>query len=80
MLMSHRLQLLIPESLDARIRKAAQRERLSKGEWVRRAIEVALRARGDHEGTGDPVSRLSSLDAPTGEIDQMLAEIEAGRR
>ena len=40
--MSHRLQVLIPESLEARLAKAAQRRRLSKGEWVRRAIEQAL--------------------------------------
>ena len=42
--MSHRLQVLIPEELDIRIRKAAQRGRISKGEWVRRAIEGALRS------------------------------------
>lgn len=29
---------------------------------------------------GDPLARLASLGAPTGDIDQMLAEIEAGRR
>jgi len=29
--MSSRLQVLIPEGLDARVRKAAQRSRLSKG-------------------------------------------------
>jgi hypothetical protein len=74
--MSHRLQVLIPESLDARLAKAAQRRRLSKGEWVRRAIEQAL-AEGPREV--DPLDRLSSFGAPTGDIDQMLAEIDAGR-
>ncbi|MEK6608384.1 MAG: hypothetical protein AABZ30_12040 [Myxococcota bacterium] len=74
--MSHRLQVLIPTSLDARIRKAAQRERLSQGAWVRRAIEQALSAR---RGAADPLARLASLGAPTGEIEQMLAEIDAGR-
>ena len=77
--MSHRLQVLIPEELDARIRKAASRERVSKGEWVRRAIQAAL-LHGTDVGRGtDPLSRLASLDAPTGDIDQMLEEIEAGR-
>jgi hypothetical protein len=77
--MSHRLQVLIPEELDARIRKEASRERISKGEWVRRAIQVALR-HGTDPGRGtDPLSRLATLEAPTGDIDQMLAEIEAGR-
>lgn len=79
--MSHRLQVLIPEELDARIRKAAQRGRMSKGEWVRRAIEEALR-RGSGEGglASDPLVQLASLGAPTGNIEQMLSEIESGRR
>ncbi len=78
--MSHRLQVLIPEELDARVRKAARRLRISKGEWVRRAIEAALRRGTAEPGEGrDPLARLESLDAPTGDIDQMLAEIEAGR-
>lgn len=73
---SNRLQVLVPPGLDARVRKAAHREGLSKGEWVRRAIEDALRreVRGP-----DALARLSALGAPTADIDQMLAEIEAGR-
>lgn len=30
--------------------------------------------------TGDLLARLASLGAPTGDIDEILAEIEAGRR
>lgn len=75
--MSHRLQVLIPESLEARIRKAAQRGRMSVGEWVRRAAEQALRQ--DPNAVTDALDRLSRLRAPTSDIDQMLAEIEAGR-
>ena len=75
--MSHRLQILVPEGLDARIRKASQRSRLSKGAWIRRVIERAL-ASGD-EPKGDPLERLGALGAPTGDISQMLAEIETGR-
>jgi predicted DNA-binding protein len=78
--MSHRLQVLIPEELEVRLRKAAQRSRTSKGEWVRRAIEDTLQRTGEFQGTGDPLSRLASLGAPTADIDPMLAEIEAGRR
>ena len=77
--MSHRLQVLIPEELDARIRKAADRERISKGEWVRRAIEAVLRSGIDGPGGADPLARLSGLEAPTGDIEQILGEIEAGR-
>jgi hypothetical protein len=74
--MSNRLQVLVPPGLDARLRKAAQRRGVSKGQWVREAIEQALAG----EGRGpDPLARLSSLGAPTADIDQMLAEIEAGR-
>jgi hypothetical protein len=74
--MSKRLQVLIPDGLDARVRKAAQRERLSTGAWVRDAIERAL---AERTPAGDPVARLAGLDGPTADIDQMLAEIEAGR-
>ena len=74
--MSHRLQRLIPEALDQRVRKAAQRARLSKGAWVRKSIEQALQP---PQSTRSPIDRLASLDAPTGDIDQMLAEIEAAR-
>ncbi len=74
--MSHRLQVLIPEELDARVRKASQRCRISKGEWVRRAIERTLAEDG---ATAEPLSQLASLEAPTADIDQMLEEIETGR-
>jgi len=74
--MSIRLQVLISPAQDARIRKAAQRSRLSKGAWVRLAIERAI---ADDRLPADPLAKLSALGAPTGDIDQMLAEIEAGR-
>ncbi len=75
--MSHRLQILVPEPLDARIGKAASRRRMSKGAWVRKVLETAL----DQEASGeDPLVRLSSLGAPTADIDRMLSEIEAGRK
>lgn len=79
--MSHRLQVLIPEDLDARIGKAAQRARVSKGEWVRRAVEAALREKQEESGRPrDSLARLASLGGPTGSIEQMLEEIDAGRR
>lgn len=74
--MSKRLQVLVPESLDRRIRKAAQRRRLSTGAWVRLALEQALK--NDRPAT-DALDRLASLGAPTGDLEQMLAEIDAGR-
>lgn len=74
--MSHRLQVLIPVSLDARITKAAQRKRQSKGEWVRTALLRAL----SEDRTPDPLEKLAALRGPTGDVEQMLAEIEAARR
>ena len=76
--MSHRLQVLIPEDLNMQLRKAAQRNRVSKGEWVRRALRqsVVPAKRGK---ASDPVARLASLNAPTADIQQMLSEIESGR-
>ena len=69
------MQILVPEGLERRIRKAAQRSRLSTGAWVRQAVERALQ-----EGrAADPVDQLARLGGPTGDIDQMLAEIDAGR-
>ncbi len=75
--MSYRLQVLIPEGLHARVKKAAQRNRMSKGAWVRWAIELALRQK---QPATDPFEKLASLGAPTADIEQMLAEIEAGRQ
>lgn len=74
--MSIRLQVLIPEALDRRVRKAAQRRRLSTGAFVREALERAL---APGAPAGDALDRLGALGAPTGDPDQMLAEIEAGR-
>ena len=73
--MSTRLQVLVPEGLDRRIRKAAQRRRQSVGAWVREALEHALR----EDRAADPLDRLAALGAPTGDVEQMLAEIDAGR-
>jgi hypothetical protein len=49
---------------------------MSTGAWVREAMERAL---VDDRAADDPVARLERLGAPTGDIDQMLAEIDAGR-
>jgi len=74
--MSTRLQVVISESLDRRIRKAAQRSRLTTGAWVRQAVERELR---EERQAVDPLDELERLGGPTGDIVQMLAEIEAGR-
>lgn len=72
--MSHRLQVLIPEELDMALSQAAARERVSKGEFVRTALEAALAQR---VAEADPVAALAAINAPTADIDQMLTEIDA---
>jgi hypothetical protein len=65
--------------MDARLEKAAQRSRVSKGEWVRKALDESLRRASERQGSRDPVARLAALNGPVSDIDQMLAEIETGR-
>ena len=67
---------MVPTGLDARVRKAAQRQGMSKGEWVRRAMERAL---ATPDVGNDPVGELAKLGAPTADIEAMLAGIDAGR-
>ncbi|MGE3841119.1 MAG: hypothetical protein AB7I50_05985 [Vicinamibacterales bacterium] len=74
--MSVRLQILVSEAMEKRVRKAAQRRQLSTSAWVRQAVERAL---ADDRPSGDPLEQLAQLGAPTADIDQMLAEIDAGR-
>lgn len=73
--MSKRLQVLIPDALEARLRKEAARRGVSVGAWVRSALERAF----DRERFSDPLNELAALSAPTADIDQMNAEIDAGR-
>ena len=77
--MSHRLQVLIPEEMDRLITKAAKRVRISKGEWVRRVLEAGLRPPMQVAEGRDPLERLESLEAPTGNVADMVAEVDQGR-
>jgi len=78
--MSKRLQVLLPESEMAEIQKFAERERVSVGEWVRRALRQARASRASAE----PQLKLKSVrravecSFPTADIEQMLTEIERG--
>jgi hypothetical protein len=77
--MSTRLQVLVPPALELRIRKAAARTRVSKGEWVRRAIEQKLESEAGGGDASAALDKLSALRAPTGDIESMLREIDRGR-
>ena len=78
--MTQRLQVLLEEDEFAEIRRVARRRRMTVAEWVRQALRAARR----DEPTTDPKRKLAAIrhgarcDFPTGDIDQMLAEIELG--
>lgn len=64
----------LPPELEAEIETLAKLAHLSKDEWVRESLTKSVR-----EQRLSAVERMSRLNAPTCDIDQMLAEIEAGR-
>jgi len=79
--MNRRLQVLIPEELNARVEEAARRVQSSKAAWVRRTIGDALKRRSAIErDANDPLARLASLNAPTADIGDMIAEIGRAAR
>ena len=71
--MSHRLQVLVPEELNRALGQAAARARVSKGEFVRSALEAALEQQIVET---DPVAALAVINAPTADMEQMLGEID----
>lgn len=75
---SKRMQLLIPEAMETRLRRAAERDRVSRGAWVRQAIEERLE-RVVGPVAEDPLAELRRLNGPTSDIGAMIGEIEAGR-
>ena len=78
--MSKRLQVLLPDQEMEELRLLARREKTTVGEWVRRALRDA-RAK---QPTRDPevklnaIRKAATLNFPTANLDQMLAEIERG--
>ena len=78
--MSKRLQVVFDDAELAEIQRAARRARLTTAEWVRQALRVARRS---VPGTGTKkkleVVRSATHHAfPTGDVQQMLREIERG--
>jgi hypothetical protein len=78
--MSKRLQVLLPEPEMAEIQELAERERVSVGEWVRRALRDARSRQSsiDTQSKLKSVRRAAEYSFPTADIHQMLAEIERG--
>jgi len=75
---SKRIQLLIPEAMETRLRRAAERDGVPREAWVRQAIEERLE-REAGPVPEDPLAELRGLNGPTSDICAMIGEIEAGR-
>ena len=78
--MSKRLQVLFDEDELAQLQRTARRNRMTASEWVRQVVRQAQRnePRGDPKKKLAAVRRAAEFAFPTGDIDQMLAEIERG--
>lgn len=78
--MTKRLQVLLEEEELGEIRRTARRQRMTVAEWVRQALRRARR----EEPAIDPARKLAAIreavrhSYPTGDIDQMLGEMERG--
>ena len=78
--MSKRLQVILDDSEMREIQRVAQRKRMTVAEWVRQALRAARR----QEPTTDARKKLEAVRAatrhsfPTGDIEQILSEIERG--
>lgn len=78
--MSKRLQVLLDDKEFRSLKAQAKRDEMTVAEWVRRA----LRAAKDHSPGRAAAEKRRALDeamrihAPTGDIEDMLREIEAG--
>jgi hypothetical protein len=78
--MAKRLQVILQDPEYREIQRAARARRMSLAEWVRQALEAARRKQPD----GNLTKKIESIHAsaqhefPSGDIDRMLAEIDAG--
>lgn len=66
----------------AEIQRLAKRERITVSEWVRRALREARRQKPvtQTESKLKAIRRAAEYSFPTGEIQQILHEIEQGYR
>jgi hypothetical protein len=78
--MSTRLHVLIPDSEMEEIQRLARQEHIAVGDWVRRTLREAC----SRQPTQEPEAKLKAVRKaaqsafPTGDLEQMLAEIERG--
>jgi hypothetical protein len=78
--MAKRLQVILQDPEYREIQRVARSRHMSLAEWVRQALEAARRK----EPTGSITRKIEAIhlsaqhEYPSGDIDKMLAEIEAG--
>lgn len=78
--MSKRLQVLLAEAEFREIQRIARAQRVTVAEWVRQTLRAARQREPVEDiGTKIAVIRAATRHAfPTGDIGQILAEIERG--
>ena len=80
--MSKRLQVILKDPQYREIQRVARSRHMTVAEWVRQALEAARH----QESAGSIDQKLNAVrlatghEFPTGDVEQMLAEIEAGYR
>jgi hypothetical protein len=78
--MTKRLQVLLDDEELAEFQRLARRRRMTTADWVR----TSLRAAREAEGGADVGQKLAAIrramrhEFPTGDVDQLLAEIDRG--
>ncbi len=78
--MAKRLQVILQDSEYRDIQRAARARHMSLAEWVRQALEAARRKEPDGNLTRkiEAIHAAAQHEFPSGDIDNMLAEIEVG--
>jgi len=80
--MSKRLQVLVPDKDLVRLRTAAKKRGVTMSDLVRDSIVTFLaqvRPRASQDRIAS-VMRFARFEGPTGDIEQILSEIESGRK
>ena len=78
--MPKRLQVILQDAEYREIQRVARARRMSIAQWVRQALAAARRYEplGDTGKKLDTVREAARQEFPSGDIEQMLAEIERG--
>ena len=78
--MSKRLQVILDDEELEEIKRVARRHRMTVSEWVRQALREGRRSepRTDGERKLIVVREAAEHAYPSGDIEEMLREIEAG--